>query len=141
MFEITDDYLAAAPLLQAALEQVPHVHDVIYLNDLAELDNIKRTPCLFLLYQGDNVPDNANAGLYSAFSQTWLVVLVDRLGRKSNAGAHLTNTIRALAGKRTGSVGPWIRVNTSLKPKYTKGFGYYPLAFKAQMKLNQQRNQ
>lgn len=136
MFDITDDYLAANEPLKAALETVPNIKQVNYITDLADLgESSQRTPCLHFLYFGDQLPDTANAGNLMQIKQTWLVILVVRQGRKENAGPHLVNTIRAIAGKKAGDTGPWLRVNSPIKPRFTKGFAYYPLAFTCQMRM------
>ncbi|MCG7545547.1 hypothetical protein MHM93_15295 [Pseudoalteromonas sp. MM17-2] len=135
MFEIADDYLAAASHIETALSSVPGVFNVAHLNNLTELDNITRAPALFYLYYGDHIDETVMAGNNQKFRQTWLVIVVDRMGERAQSGKLIANTIRALAGKRTGPVGPWKRVNTPIKPKYDKSHGYYPLAFTTEMRI------
>ncbi|TMO54090.1 phage tail terminator protein [Pseudoalteromonas phenolica] len=135
MVELTDNHLLASEPLKTALQAVPGIRHVQYLNELDELDQVQYTPTLFYLYFGDDISDKANAGASMQLKQTWLVVLVDRLGCEQSTGKLLTSTIRALAGKKTDMVGPWQRVNTPIKPRYTKGYGFFPLAFTSQFKM------
>ncbi|MDK2598661.1 phage tail terminator protein [Pseudoalteromonas obscura] len=135
MFELTDNHLAASEPLKQALTRVKGVLHVQYLNELTELEHVQTTPTVFYLYMGDAISDKANAGASMQLKQTWLVVLADRLGDEANTGHILTSIIRALAGKKTQGIGPWQRVNTSIKPRYTQGFGFYPLAFTSQFKM------
>lgn len=134
MFEIKDNHLAAGDLLAEALANVPGIRHVKEVNDLSDIDKPTATPCLFYLYYGDQLADAANAGANMQLKQTWLVVLAERKGSKQ-AGINITATIRALAGKMTGEAGPWQRVNTPIKPKYTNGHAFYPLAFTCQMRM------
>ena len=77
----------------------------------------------------------ANAGALMQIKQTWLVVLACRVGRKEQAGELMIDVIKSLAGKAINGMGPWLRVNSPVKPKFTKGYAYYPLAFTCQMRL------
>ncbi len=136
MFEITDDYLAAQEHLKALLNDVDGVRSVNYLLDLADIkEETQRTPCLHLMYYGDQLPETSNGGAYMPIKQTWLVIVVVRQSRTENAGELITRTIKALAGKKAGPTGPWLRVNTPAKPRFSDGFAYYPLAFTSQMRL------
>ncbi|KAF7787198.1 hypothetical protein PRUB_a4076 [Pseudoalteromonas rubra] len=134
MFEIDQDYLAAGPLLDTALSAVEDIRHVQHVNDLAEIDKPAHTPCLFYVYYGDQLAETAHAGANVQLKQTWLVILAERKGSKS-AGQNLAATIRAVAGKMTGPAGPWQRVNTPIKPRYTSGHAFYPLAFTCQMRF------
>ena len=135
MFQLTDDYLALGDLLETALKAVPDIRKVSKLDDLAELDEVQHTPALFYVYYGDKLPETAQGGTSMQIVQTWLVVLVTRNSIHETPGKHLANTIKAVAGKRTGDAGPWLRVNTPIKPRYSKGFGFFPMAFQCQTKL------
>ncbi|GAA61819.1 hypothetical protein P20652_3708 [Pseudoalteromonas sp. BSi20652] len=135
MFEITTDYFAAQNPLKQALEQVPGIKRVYLSDELADVkEDRQTTPSIHLMYYGDNLPESKNAGYLMQLTQTWIVVLVVRK-QDTNAGEHLTNIIRAMAGKVLNGTGPWLRVNTPAKPQFTKGHAYYPLAFTCQMRL------
>ncbi|MEI8642737.1 hypothetical protein P4S60_10365 [Pseudoalteromonas sp. Hal040] len=135
MFEITTDYFAAQYPLKEALEQVPGIKRVYLSDELADAkEDSQTTPAVHLIYYGDNLPDAKNGGYNMQVVQTWLVVLVVRK-RDKDHGKHLTEIIRALAGKVHNNTGPWLRVNTPAKPQFTKGHAYYPLAFTCQMRL------
>ncbi|ASD67719.1 MULTISPECIES: hypothetical protein [Pseudoalteromonas] len=134
MFEIKDDFLAAGQLLETALSAVPGIRHVKALDDLAEIDKTNHTPSLFYLYYGEQLKESAYAGANTLLTQTWLVILAERKASKT-AGKNIAATIRAIAGKMTGDAGPWQRVNTPIKPRYTSGHAFYPLAFTCQMKF------
>lgn len=134
MFEIKDDFLAAGQLLETALSAVPGIRHVKGLDDLAEIDKTNHTPALYYLYYGEQLAETAHAGANTQLKQTWLVILAERKASKT-AGKNIAATIRALAGKMTGDAGPWQRVNTPIKPRYTSGHAFYPLAFTCQMKF------
>ncbi|CAM4177075.1 phage tail terminator protein [Pseudoalteromonas byunsanensis] len=134
MFEIKDDYLAAGPLLEEALKGISGIRHVKALDDLAEIDKTNHTPCLFYLYYGEQLNGPTQAGANVQIKQTWLVILAERKNSKY-AGQNIAKTIRALAGKKTGDAGPWQRINTPIKPRYTSGHAFYPLAFTCQMRM------
>lgn len=136
MFELTSDYLAAEEVLVPHLAQLPSIKKVYYNRELSELAETSQvSPCLHVIYYGDQLPETANAGALMQIKQTWLVVLACRVGRKEQAGELMIDVIKSLAGKAINGMGPWLRVNSPVKPKFTKGYAYYPLAFTCQMRL------
>lgn len=138
MFEITDDYLAAEKLLVEHLTDVDGIKRVYEALEIAALpEKSQVTPSLHVTYSHDGLNDAKNGGMYQTFDQFWYVFLAVKSTEK-NTGALLIKTIKKLAGKKTGSMGPWIRINSRIKPLHKEGFSYYPLAFKCQVRINTQ---
>lgn len=129
MLELKDDYLAAEPILVSTLEKVEGIRKVYLSEDLATLDEHSQiAPALHLIYWGDRVAKQAQAGVVGHVTQTWVVVLVIDLRKKHKAGGQLADLIKTMSGVHT-ELGIINRVNAPEKPSFRGGFGYYPLAF------------
>ncbi len=143
MFEITDDYFVAEEALADHLINITGIKRVYKSREIADLsERSQGTPCIHLIYHGDQLPETANGGALMQIKQTWLVVLASKTVQK-NQGELLTAIIKSLAGKNialgTNNIGPWLRTNTPIKPSFNKGFSYYPLAFTCQMRIKTSR--
>tara|TARA_R110002033_G_scaffold124195_1_gene166315 strand:- start:5388 stop:5831 length:444 start_codon:yes stop_codon:yes gene_type:complete len=144
MFDIKDDYLAAGDALTQLLaplvasQQLKKVYQANELSDVDERSQI--TPAAHVLYMGDVMPDTAQGGNTSQIKQTWLVVLACRLSiHERQAGEQLVSLLNAVVGKsvKVGDqlLGPFVRVNSSIKPRFTKSHGYYPMAVTVQLRF------
>lgn len=144
MFDIKDDYLAAGDALTQLLaplvasQQLKKVYQANELSDVDERSQI--TPAAHVLYMGDVMPDTAQGGNTSQIKQTWLVVLACRLSiHERQAGEQLVSLLNAVVGKsvKVGDqlLGPFVRVNSPIKPRFTKSHGYYPMAVSVQLRF------
>lgn len=143
MFDIKDDYLVAGDELKKLLEGIEGVRAIYSQNELGDVEEkAQHTPALHVLYQGDSLPDTAQGGTTQQLKQVWVVVIACRLSIHEHPGKLITHVIKRLAGKTSQvdgkTMGPWVRVPTPLKPRYTQSHGYYPLAFSAQFRFNNQ---
>ncbi|MCZ4339653.1 hypothetical protein [Shewanella colwelliana] len=145
MFDIKDDYLVAGDALTELLAPLlanKTLKKVYQANELSAVDERSQvTPAAHLLYMGDVLPDTAQGGATTQIKQTWLVVLACRLSiHERSAGELLTGALRAIAGKTIAlngqSIGPFLRTNSPIKPRFSKSHGYYPLAFTVQCRFN-----
>ncbi|QYK02798.1 phage tail terminator protein [Shewanella psychrotolerans] len=145
MFDIKDDYLVAGDALTELLAPLlanKTLKKVYQANELSEVDERSQvTPAAHLLYMGDVLPDTAQGGATTQIKQTWLVVLACRLSiHERSAGELLTRTLSAIAGKTVvmdgQKLGPFLRTNSPIKPRFSKSHGYYPLAFTVQCRFN-----
>ncbi|MGI2227051.1 phage tail terminator protein [Shewanella frigidimarina] len=144
MFDIKDDYLAAGDALTQLLaplvasQQLKKVYQANELSDVDERSQI--TPAAHVLYMGDVMPDTAQGGNTSQIKQTWLVVLACRLSiHERQAGEQLVSLLNAVVGKsvKVGDqlLGPFVRVNSPINPRFTKSHGYYPMAVTVQLRF------
>ncbi|MDR8523477.1 phage tail terminator protein [Shewanella fidelis] len=145
MFDIKDDYLVAGDALSQLLAPLlanKSLKKVYQANELSDVDERSQiTPAAHLLYVGDALPDSAQGGTTSQIKQTWLVILACRLSvHERSAGELLTQSLRAIAGKNIvingQTLGPFLRSNSPIKPRFSKSHGYYPLAFTVQLRFN-----
>lgn len=142
MLNIKDDYLIAEKALTAMLEACDQFKKVYSAHELGDVDERSQiTPSAHVLYMGDSLPESAQGGATSQVKQTWLIVLACRLSiHERAAGGLIASTLNAIAGKtcRYGSdtIGPFKRINSPIKPRFTASHGYYPLAFSIQLKFN-----
>ncbi|MCG9722112.1 hypothetical protein [Shewanella sp. Isolate7] len=144
MFDIKDDYLVAAKALEQLLKPMGDakvLKKVYQANELADIDERSQvTPAAHLLYLGDTIPDTAQGGTTMQIKQTWLVVLACRLSIHESEGELVAKALRAIVGKTVtidGQVlGPFLRVNSPIKNRFSKSHGYYPLAFTVQCRFN-----
>jgi len=141
--------LTLEPALLAKLKQVlagqtPAVY-VLSADDLAGVAEEKQlVPAVHLVYQGYRVvQDSRSDGLAARIEQTWLVVVVTRNvanlksadAVRSQAGVLCAQVLAGLMGfKAAGSVGP-LKLATGPGAAVSKGFGYVPLAFTAELAL------
>ena len=139
MLEIGENYLGAESHLISVLEKVEGFKDVCSTNDLAEVEErSQKAPCAHVIYFGDRVPDTSNGGVQTQVTQIWLVVIAVRQGRGSNseAGKLIRTTLKQLQQDNfVPGIGALNRVNSPARPRYTKGFAYYPLAFSVNFRL------
>lgn len=139
MLDIGDNYLAVEPHLISVLEKVEGFKDVCSTNDLAEVEErSQKAPCAHVIYFGDRIPDVSNGGIQTQVMQIWLVVIAVRQGRDTNAeaGKLIRATLKQLQKDSfVPNVGALNRINSPARPRYTKGFAYYPLAFSVNFKL------
>lgn len=139
MIDIGSNYLAVEPHLISTLEKVAGFKEVCSTNDLAEVEErSQKAPCAHVIYFGDRVPDVSNAGVQTQVNQLWLVVIAVRQGRDTSkeAGELIKQTLSTLQQHSfVPGVGALNRVNSPARPRYTKGFAYYPLAFSVNFKV------
>ncbi|MCL1121182.1 hypothetical protein N7V09_12475 [Shewanella seohaensis] len=137
MFEIKDNYLAAGDALTQLLEPLvtsQKLRKVYQANELSEVDERSQiTPAAHVLYLGDGLQETSQGGNSSQVKQTWLVVLACRLSiHERPAGELLVSLLNAVVGKSIAvdgqMLGPFVRVNSAVKPRFTKSHGYYPVA-------------
>lgn len=141
MFHLSNDYLIAGDAIKAMLADVPKVRAVYAQNELGDVDEKAQvTPALHVLYQGDTLPETAQGGNSQQIKQTWLVVIACRLSIHETPGELIANVLRHICGKTHDingqKIGPFVRVVTPVKPKYTVSHAYFPLAFSVQLKFN-----
>ncbi|UCX05426.1 phage tail terminator protein [Shewanella glacialimarina] len=145
MYDIKENYLVAGDALNALLAPLvtnKSVKKVYQANELSDVDERSQvTPAVHLLYMGDTLPDSAQGGATTQIKQTWLVMLACRLSiHEADAGELLVKTLSALAGKSIDlhgqRMGPFLRINSPIKPRFSKSHGYYPLAFSVQLRFN-----
>lgn len=133
------DWLAAGPLIVERLRaKVPGLRLVAQLADLANIEQAAvQVPAAFVAYDGDRYAEGAASGMAQHGAQRWQVVLAVRnasvggngAGVPGEAGPLLPQIGAALAGWSPFDGGRPLRRVTALRPGYTVGFGYYPLAF------------
>lgn len=137
MFEIKDNYLAAGDALTQLLEPLvtsQKLKKIYQANELSEVDERSQiTPAAHVLYLGDGLQETAQGGNSSQVKQTWIVVLACRLSiHERPAGELLVSLLNAVVGKSAQvdgqMLGPFVRVNSAVKPRFTKSHGYYPVA-------------
>lgn len=141
MYVLSDDYLVVGDALKSLLSAVPEVRKVYAQNELGDVDERAQvTPALHVLYQGDTLPDTAQGGTNTQIKQTWLVVVACRLSLHETPGKLIADVLKAVAGKtvtlENQTLGPFLRVATQAKPRYTQSHAYFPLAFSVQLKFN-----
>ncbi|MFB2661793.1 phage tail terminator protein [Shewanella mangrovisoli] len=144
MFEIKDNYLTAGDALTQLLEPLvtsQKLKKVYQANELSEVDERSQiTPAAHVLYMGEVVDETAQGGNSCQVKQTWLVVLACRLSiHERPAGELLVSLLNAVVGKSIGvdgqMLGPFVRVNSSVKPRFTKSHGYYPVAVSVKLRF------
>lgn len=144
MFEIKDNYLAAGEALTQLLEPLvasQKLKKVYQANELSEVDERSQiTPAAHVLYLADGLDETAQGGNSSQVKQTWLVVLACRLSiHERPAGELLVSLLNAVVGKSIAvdgqMLGPFVRVNSAVKPRFTKSHGYYPVAVSVKLRF------
>lgn len=144
MFEINNNYLAAGEALTQLLEPLvtsQKLKKVYQANELSEVDERSQiTPAAHVLYMGDGVDETAQGGNSYQVKQTWLVVLACRLSiHERPAGELLVSLLNAVVGKSIKvdgqMLGPFVRVNSAVKPRFTKSHGYYPVAVSVKLRF------
>lgn len=141
MYQLGQDYLIAGEALKELLNDVPGIRAVYAQNELGDVDERAQvTPALHVLYQGDTLPETAQGGNSQQVKQIWLVVIACRLSIHETPGILIAKVLRRLSGKTYSIngqlIGPFVRVVTPVKPKYTVSHAYFPLAFSVQLKFN-----
>lgn len=144
MFEINNNYLAAGDALTQLLEPLvtsQKLKKIYQANELSEVDERSQiTPAAHVLYMGDGVDETAQGGNSYQVKQTWLVVLACRLSiHERPAGELLVSLLNAVVGKSIKvdgqMLGPFVRVNSAVKPRFTKSHGYYPVAVSVKLRF------
>ncbi|MGL5393564.1 MAG: phage tail terminator protein [Shewanella sp.] len=144
MFEIKDNYLAAGDALSQLLEPLvtsQQLKKIYQANELSDVDERSQiTPAAHVLYMGDGLQETAQGGNSSQIKQTWLVVLACRLSlHERPAGELLVSLLNSVVGKSIAvdgqMLGPFVRVNSAVKPRFTKSHGYYPVALSVILRL------
>lgn len=141
--EIDADYLfVAKPLLErlrANVQGIPPT-DVVQIEDIGQADGGARSPLIYVLWEGDQIPaaDDARAlqGSAQQVHQLWTALLyvrnasqVDLAARNTSAGRLLSQIHSALAGYRPdGCVRPFTRVQ-GRAAQYRTNSALYPLTF------------
>ncbi len=122
----------------------PAVH-VLSADDLAGVKEEQQlVPAVHLLYRGHRVVDSLRSdGRAARIEQTWLAVVVTRNvanlkaadDARKHAGVLAAKVLSALMGfKPDAGVGP-LKLTNGPEAGFTKGFGYLPLAFAAELVL------
>lgn len=139
MLDIGENYLAVEPHLINTLEQVDGLKEVCSTKDLTEaVERSQKAPCAHVIYYGDRVPDVSNGGVQTQVTQIWLVVIAVRQGRDTTAeaGTLITSALKQLQKNSfVPNIGALNRINSPARPRYTKGFAYYPLAFSVNFRV------
>lgn len=146
-----DNLLLLEPELMARLKTelsglTPPVH-VLSKDDLAGVKEEQQlVPAVHLVYQGYRVVEASRAdGKAARIEQTWLAVVVTRNvanlkssdAARKQAGVLCAKVLAGLMGfKAAGAAGP-LKLATPPAAGFSKGFGYVPLAFTAELALVQ----
>lgn len=144
-----DNLLALEPELTARLKDrlsslSPAVH-VLSKDDLAGVrEEQQLVPAVHLVYQGYRVVEASRAdGRAARIEQTWLAVVVTRNvanlkssdAARKQAGVLCGHVLAGLMGfKAAGAAGP-LKLANGPATVFSKGFGYVPLAFTAELAL------
>lgn len=135
------DWLGAGSEIKRLLEPLkPGLRDVILGTEMADVKNLGQlTPAVHILYQGDRVADGSQSGLAAKVSQSWLVVLAYRATPgQPTAGFLLHKIMSAISGKPYEN-STFTRVTPGVRPSYSGGVAYLPLAFEVQLKFKGER--
>lgn len=147
--EIDADYLfVAKPILERLRANVPGIPptDVVQIEDIGQADGGARSPLIYVLWEGDQIPpaDDARAlqGAAQQVHQLWTALLyvrnasqVDLAARNTSAGRLLSQIHFALAGHRPeGCVRPFARVQ-GRAAQYRTNSALYPLTFSISIHL------
>lgn len=136
------DWLGAGSEIKRLLEPLkPGLRDVFLGTEMTDVKNLGQlTPAVHILYQGDRVGDGSQSGLASKTSQLWLLVLAYRATPgQPTAGVWLHKIMAAISGKPYENT-TFTRVTPGVRPSYSGGVAYLPLAFEVQLKFKGERS-
>ncbi len=136
------DYLAAGEALKGLLLPLKGqgLKEVFLATDMAAVTNLgQHSPAVHVIYQGEREAEGSQSGRVSQFDQLWLLVLVHRAGAKEvSAGVWLGRILQAVAGRPCGD-STFRRETAPLRPSYSGGVAYLPLAFTTRVKFKGDR--
>lgn len=137
------DYLFLQTAIEDRLRQVLPDVDVRGVEEIAQIaDATVRVDTVFVLWDGERFPDDAEAGKAVLVRQRWIVFYArpnasqhDGAARNRSAGPLLSLLHKSLAGwTPEGAHRPFRRTNGP-RPNYRVGVGLYPLTFDIAMNL------
>jgi len=127
------------PICDRLRSAVPALKKVAAAWDLASVvEQSQVTPAAFVIYDGEDMADQASTGKKVLESQQFVVVLAVRnaadtlggSGAAEDARAIRAGIYAALSGWKPGPEHrPMTRARTRYHPHYTPGFAYLPTAF------------
>ncbi|WP_429011715.1 phage tail terminator protein [Aeromonas veronii] len=136
------DYLQAGERLRELLTPLKPVglKEVFVATDVAAIANLgQHSPAVHVVYQGERESEGTQSGRASSFDQLWLLVLVHRASpREVSAGVWLARILQAVSGRSCGD-STFRRVTPPVKPSYSGGAAYLPLAFTTRVKFKGER--
>lgn len=136
------DYLAAGERLRELLLplKAQGLKEVFVATDMGAVTNLSQhTPAVHVIYQGEREVEGSQSGRVSSFDQLWLVVLVHRASpREVSAGVWLGRLLQAVSGRACGD-STFGRDTASMRPSYSGGVAYLPLAFTTRVKFKGER--
>ncbi|KRV93691.1 hypothetical protein AO718_21175, partial [Aeromonas veronii] len=108
--------------------------------DVAAIANLgQHSPAVHVVYQGERESEGTQSGRASSFDQLWLLVLVHRASPKEvSAGVWLARILQAVSGRACGD-STFRRETPPVKPSYSGGAAYLPLAFTTRVKFKGER--
>ncbi|MGL6230490.1 phage tail terminator protein [Aeromonas rivipollensis] len=137
------DYLAAGERLRELLLplKAKGLKEVFVATDIAAVTNLgQHAPALHVIYQGEREVEGSQSGRVSSFDQLWLVVLVHRASPKEvSAGVWLGRILQAVSGRACGD-STFGRDSSPVRPSYSGGAAYLPLAFTTRVKFKGERS-
>ena len=142
-----DNYLKAwDAIIERVRSEMPELADVLSAPDIAVIrEDQQRTPNVQVLYDGDIVDGGEGGSAGRGAAQVvlqrfvlWVVVKnVRRAERMKDAfdevGPLVSKVIAALAGWAPAAEFRPMRRTNALKPAYSPGFVYVPIAFQTQL--------
>jgi phage gp36-like protein len=136
------DYLQAGERLRELLTPLKPagLKEVFVATDVAAIANLgQHSPAVHVVYQGERENEGTQSGRASSFDQLWLLVLVHRASpREVSAGVWLARILQAVSGRACGD-STFRRVTPPVKPSYSGGAAYLPLAFTTRVKFKGER--
>lgn len=136
------DYLQAGERLRELLAplKTKGLKEVFVATDVAAIANLgQHSPAVHVVYQGERESEGTQSGRASSFDQLWLLVLVHRASPKEvSAGVWLGRILQAVSGRACGD-STFRRETPPVKPSYSGGAAYLPLAFTTRMKFKGER--
>lgn len=137
------DYLFLQSAIEVRLRALLPQVEVLGAEEIAQvIDATVRTDTLFVLWDGERFPDDAQDGKAVLVRQRWIVFYAapnasqhDGAARNRGAGLMLSALHKALAGwSPEGALRPFRRTNGP-RPNYRANVGLYPLSFEIAMTL------
>lgn len=137
-----DDCLALERLLRTRLrDRVPGLRDVLGAADLGGIqERAQIVPAAHVLLAGITPTEERDDGRVQRIEQLWYVAIAVRnardtqggAGARAEAGPLLAQALRALCGWRPSPAYTPLRLRRPPPTFFSRGFGYYPLAFASQ---------
>lgn len=137
------DYLFLQGLLEERIRtQLPGV-EVRGVEEIRQvIDASVRVDTIFVLWDGERFPDDADGGKAVMARQRWIVFYArpdasqnDSAARNRSAGPVLSALHKALAGWIPDGAGRPMRRTNGPRPNYRANVGLYPLAFDIALNL------